>query len=53
MLPHPNIPSMMLALAIYWLVYQFSLRKMQCRYCGQINDHKPHCPYQNSGMTGA
>lgn len=45
--------QLMFGLAVMWLVFQFGLRALKCRYCGKVNDHEPHCPFQNSGMTGA
>jgi hypothetical protein len=42
----------MFGMAVLFLVYQFALRMIRCRYCGGVGTHEPHCPYANSGLTG-
>lgn len=37
--------QLMLGLALPWLVYQFALRAITCRYCGKKGTHEVHCPY--------
>lgn len=42
----------MLVLALLFFVYQFALRMVRCRYCGGINEHDDHCPFQGTGLNG-
>lgn len=43
----------MVGLAFFFLVYEWFVRQLTCRYCGKTNGHEEHCPYAGSGLSGS